>query len=132
MDAPFLPTPGAEHWAEHFTTALQGQSDRVRAFLDSQKERMRRAESELTAQFEKIAAEIAADRLYSRQNKEELDLRAEELRRQAEHLERLKADIAAREMEWEKLTERSLQQFKSLEEQLLGGRSNWIAVTAIS
>jgi chromosome segregation ATPase len=118
-------TAAANQWTEQFTATLHNQRQRVREFLCAQQERLRRAEAGLTAQLQAISRELAEDQHKTRQAREELAQRSEELQRQYSALEQVKAELATRQAEWEKLSHRTLDQeqafaaqFKQQQEEL--------------
>jgi len=65
-----------------------------------------------------IAAELADDHRQTHQTREELARRSEELQRQAEAIEQMKTDLAARQTEWEKLYHGVIEQQQSFADQL--------------
>lgn len=113
-----LPISGAENWTEQFAAAIRVQRQRVREFLSAQQERMCRAETELSEQLQRIAAELADDRRQTRQTREELSQRSGHLENQSAALEQMKIDLAARQAEWEKLYHQVIQQQQSFANQL--------------
>jgi hypothetical protein len=118
MEVTPLPIPGAEDWTEQFAATLHAQRQRVREFLSAQRERLRRAEGELSGQLQQIAVELADDRRQTSQTREELAQRSEQLQQQAQLLEQMKADLTARQGEWEILYRRVIEQQQSLADQL--------------
>ncbi len=110
MEAPTLPTPGSEGWAEKFSLVLQTQRDRVRAFLDAQEERLQRAETEIALQIRLAGEQVTKERSAVEVDRNELQFRAEQLQRQSEHLEKLRADIETRQADWEQIYQRCLEQ----------------------
>ncbi len=90
----------------------------MREFLAAQQERLRRAETELSEQLQRIAAELADDRRETRRTREELALRSGQLQEQADAIEQMKADLAARQAEWEKLYHSVIEQQQSFTGQL--------------
>jgi chromosome segregation ATPase len=118
MEVSPLTTPGAEGGTEQFAAALHTQRQRVREFLLAQQERLRRAENELSEQLRHIAEELAAERRQTRQSREELDQRSAQLKQQADAIELLKVDLAAKQAEWEKLYRGAVAQQQSIAEQL--------------
>jgi len=118
MEATTLPIPGAENWTEQFNIAVSAQRERVRAFLAAQQERLQGAEDALAAQIQTLSEEMAEDRRQTRLARDELAGRAEELERQAQSLERMKAEIAARQADWDDLCRRTLAQQQTFAEQI--------------
>ena len=118
MEVSPLSIPGAEDGTEQFAAALHVQRQRVREFLADQQDRLRRAETELSQQLQRIGAELADDRRQTRQSQEELAQRSGQLQQQAEAIEQMKADLAARQAEWEKLYHSVIEQQQSLAGQL--------------
>lgn len=118
MEVSPLPTPSAEDWSEQFAATLQVQRLRVREFLSSQQERLRRVETDLSEQLRQIAIEVADDRRQTLQARGELAQRCERMEHQAEVLEQMKKDLAARQAEWENLYHRVIEQQQSFADQL--------------
>jgi hypothetical protein len=118
MEVTPLPIPGAEDWSEQFAVTLHAQRQRVREFLSTQQERLRRAEGELSEQLHQIAVELADDRRQTCQTREELTQRSEQLQQQAQVLEQMKTNLSARQAEWEILYRRVIEQQQSLADQL--------------
>jgi chromosome segregation ATPase len=118
MEVHPLSIPDAEDGTEQFAAALSVQRRRVREFLAAQQERLRRAETELSQQLQRIGAELADDRRETRRTQEELAQRSTQLQQQADAIERMKADLAARQAEWEKLYNSVIDQQQSFAGQL--------------
>jgi len=118
MEVSPLSIPGAEDGTEQFAAALSVQRQRVREFLSAQQERLRRAETELSEQLQRIGAELADDRRETRRTQEELAQRSGQLKQQADAIEQMKADLAARQAEWEKLYSSVIEQQQSFAGQL--------------
>jgi hypothetical protein len=110
MEVTPLPPSSAENWTEQFAAALHAQRQRVREFLVAQQDRLRRSETELSEQLQRIASELAEDRLQTSRTQEELDHRSDQVQHQAEALEQMKTDLAARQDEWERLYRRVTEQ----------------------
>jgi hypothetical protein len=118
MEVTHLPIPGAEEATEQFAATLSVQRQRVREFLSAQQERLRRAETELSEQLRLIGAELAEDRRETRQSQKEIALRSKQVQQQAESLEQMKADLAARHAEWENLYHNVIEQQRTFADQL--------------
>jgi hypothetical protein len=116
MEAAPLPIPNGEESGQ-VASALRAQRQKVREFLSAQQQRLQRAEGELAAQLDRIAEEMAADRQQSLQTREELARRSSEIERQAETMQQLKAELAVRQAEWEKLYRGVIEQQQALAEQ---------------
>jgi chromosome segregation ATPase len=118
MEVSPLSIPGAEDGTEQFVAALSVQRRQVREFLAAQQERLRRAETELSQQLQRIAAELADDRRQTHQTQEELSQRSGQLQQQADEIEQMKADLAARKAEWENIYHSVIDQQQSFAAQL--------------
>ncbi|MGA2059408.1 MAG: hypothetical protein ABSG67_02920 [Thermoguttaceae bacterium] len=118
MEVSPLSIPGTEDGTEQFAAALSAQRQRVREFLSAQQERLRRAETALSEQLQRIGAELADDCRQTRRTQEELAQRSGQLRQQAQAIEQMKADLAARQAEWEKLYHSVIDQQQSFAGQL--------------
>ncbi len=90
----------------------------MREFLSAQQQRLHSAETELSQQLQRIAAELADDRRQTRTAQEEITQRSGQLQHQAELLEQMKAEQAQRQAEWEKLYRNVVEQQQSLADQL--------------
>jgi hypothetical protein len=118
MEVSPLSIPGAEDGTEQFAAALSVQRQRVREFLSAQQERLRRAETELSEQLQRIGAELADDRRETRRTQEELAQRSGQLQQQVVAIEKMKADLTARQSEWENLYHSVIDQQQSFAEHL--------------
>ncbi len=118
MEATPLPIPSAEDSTEQFAAALRMQRQKVREFLAMQQERLQCAERELSEQLQHIGAELAADRRQTLQAGEELARRSAQLQQQAEAMEEMKTELAARQAEWEKLYRGVIEQQQAFTGQL--------------
>jgi len=118
MEVSPLPMPDAEDSTEQFAATLHAQRQRAREFLSAQRERLHRAETDLSEQLQRIAVELAEDRCKTRQAEDELTQRTGQHQQQTEVLQQMKKDLAARQAEWEMLYRRVIEQQQSFADQL--------------
>jgi chromosome segregation ATPase len=118
MEATTPPIPGSDNWSEQFATALSKKQENVREFLASQQERLRRAESELAAQLQTIAQEIASERSQTDRAKTDLDAKTAQLAEQNERLEKLKSEFGEQQAQWDAIHKRYLDEQRELAAEL--------------
>jgi hypothetical protein len=118
MEVSPLSISDAENWTEDFSVTLNNQRQRVREFLSAQQERLRQAELELASQLQRIAAEMAHDRVETQRAKEDLAQRAEQLKFQSASIEQIKNELNARQAVWENLYRGVFEQQQAYAEQV--------------
>jgi len=118
MEASPLPTPDAQDWAERFNRSLQQQRERIREFLNAQRDRLGRVEAELAGQVQRIGDELAQDRDATREAADQIQQRSEQLARDQEALEDLKGQMDAKQARWEELQQQAAGQHESMLSQI--------------
>ena len=110
MQDPASVVSPVETWADDFAHTLDQQRSRVEQFLDSQRQRLQRAQAELTGQVQRICEELDLTRSSSECSRRKNDQRGEELDRLLEHLHHLRVELESRQAEWEQTRSQALEQ----------------------
>ena len=117
MEATPLPTSDTDTSVEQFDQALAAQRDRVRDFLAAQQLRLQQVEAALDEQLGLLSKELARSREETHEARDDLKQRSEQLARETETFEAIKAELDVRQTQWEELQRLTSRQQESLAEQ---------------
>lgn len=105
-------------WAERFSTSLHRQRDRVREHLRAQRERLTRAEGELTVQLRALTEQLARDQAEVRQAHFDLEAQRQAMAAELAALERLRGQLDERDAAWDHVQSAAIDQQQQLLERL--------------
>lgn len=118
MDASHLTTRDTADPIDQFDSALRHERDGLREFLAAADRQFDEAQDRLLDLLDRFAAEAAGGRHEEEAARRDADQRAAQLAQEAEHLDRLRADLDARRSEWQHAAEQTAQYQESLLESL--------------
>ncbi|MDZ7616610.1 MAG: hypothetical protein U1E05_06365, partial [Patescibacteria group bacterium] len=110
MEASQPATPNSDVRVIPFELALRAERENVREFLAAKRRQVDQAETQLLSCLRQLACELASGRNTAEAACREADQEAAQLAREAEHLEQLRAELEARQAEWQNIQEQTTHQ----------------------